>query len=915
MNTSGNSSITAHSGRIWRRILSLLGGSTRVVVLVDRVQFERANGTIAATIDTGRLEEIYVRRSLLGIGWCLTARGPAGERYHIYGLDQESAERVRSEVVRLAVEKAKEVGPGLTELEGRLSVNGYMRYGESRKLHKDIVRQVGAIRQLVERNLETAPFRAFTLLYRLIPEDDFEQARTEWNQQFVQSRVKQVRDSARAHISKTLTEEQCTAIATDEDATLVLAGAGTGKTSVIVGKAVDLVLNRGVSPHEILALAFNKKAVDEIRSRLPRNVSEINVSTFHSFGMSIISDAGNAKPTVSSLADDGSKLLVQLQEFLGEMVESPNESKLIADFLTYYVNAYKSPWHFETRDEYDAYVLDVELRTLNGELVKSFEELLVANFLARNGIEYEYEKRYDYDTRTKSRRQYQPDFYLTNDQVYIEHFALDRDDRAPRHWNWREYERGVAWKRETHARYGTTLVETYSWQRTQGTLLESLETNLRQVGVQMRPVPVEEHLSSLKKESYSLLADLVLQFLNHVRTSRIDADTLRERASGFGDPARAEAFLDVFECVQARYTALLKQRGEIDFHDMINQAADTSMRSGRTSPYRYVLVDEFQDISTGRMELLKALHRSGASFFLVGDDWQSIYRFTGSDVALMQNCSEHLGYVETCRLGQTFRYGTGIEQVSSWFVQQNPAQTKRVLRPFGDVKRDDGVNIIWAADPVTGLRTALQEIEQSSDSAPGSVYALSRYTWTRDDAKNVTGHGRLRVRHSTVHAAKGEEDDYVVVLDLKKDLRFRSGFPSAGVEDPLLELVLPPRSADDRYEFSEERRLFYVAMTRARYGTYLVTDMGAPSPFIDELLERFGGREGSPSAAAPIIRQIGERMGKCPRCQGGHLVLRTNSQNGNRFWGCSNFGKSLNCRYTRNASAFPRAVPVGSGDA
>ena len=885
-----------------------------MVVSGYSVQFEQANGTVIAIIGIGQLEDIAVRRSVLKLGWRLTARGPEGKQYQIHGLDQQSAERIRSEVVRLAVEKAKEVGPSLTELEGRLSANGYMRYGESRELHKEIVRQVSTTGQLVERNLEAAPFRAFSLLYRLVPEDDFERARTEWNHQFVQGRVHQVRDSVRAYIHKTLTEEQCAAIATDEDATLVLAGAGTGKTSVIVGKAVDLALNQGVSPHEILVLAYNRKAASEISGRLPNNLSGINVSTFHGFGMSIISDAGNVKPTVSSLADDGSKLLAQLQEFLGEMVENPNESKLIADFLTYYVNAYKSPWNFETKDEYDAYVFDVELRTLNGELVKSFEELLIANFLARNSIEYEYESEYVHDTRTKSKRQYQPDFYLPNEQVYIEHFALDNNGQAPRHWNWREYERGVAWKRETHARFGTTLVESYSWQRAQGTLLETLESNLRRLGVTLRPVPVEELLHSLSKEAYSTLATLAVQFLNHVRTSRIDAGTLRERASGFSDPGRAKAFLDVFESVQANYTALLKQRGEIDFHDMINQAAEAAMRSGWTSPYRYVLVDEFQDISTGRMELLKALHRGGASFFLVGDDWQSIYRFTGSDVALMQNCSDHLGYVETCRLGQTFRYGTGIEGVSSWFVQQNPAQTKRVLRPFGDVKRDDGVNIIWAADPVAGLQTALQEIEQASDSAPGSVYALSRYTWTRDDAKNVTGHGRLRVHHSTVHAAKGEEDDYVVVLDLKKDLRFRSGFPSAGDEDPLLELVLPPRSADDRYEFSEERRLFYVAMTRARYGTFLVADMGSPSPFIDELIGRFGGHEGSADAAAPFIRQIGERLERCPRCQGGHLVLRTNRQDGTRFLGCSNYGKALNCGYTRNAPEYSRVVPADSAN-
>lgn len=892
--------------------MSLLGRFTRVVVNGYSVQFERANGTTKAAIDIGQMKDIEVRRSVFRLGWRLTATGPIGQHYHVRGLDQESAERIQSEVMRLAVEKAREVGPSLTELEGRLSANGYMRYGESRGLHKEIVRQVSIIGRLVERNLEPAPFRAFSLLYRLVPEDSFERARTEWNQQFVQGRLSQIRDSTHAYFSAPLTEEQCTAIATDEDATLVLAGAGTGKTSVIVGKALDLVVNQRVSPHEILVLAYNNKAANEIRQRLPSNLSGINVSTFHSLGMRIVSDAENRKPTVSSLAEDDSRLLLKLQEFLMEMVRESSESKRILDFLTYYATPYRSPWDFRTKGEYDAHVSDVELRTLNGELVKSFEELLIANFLARNGIEYEYEKQYEHDTQTKGRRQYQPDFYMPNEQVYVEHFALNQHGQAPRHWDWREYERGVAWKRKAHARFGTTLMETYSWQQTQGTLLKTLESNLQRLEVTMRPVSTEELLQHLSKESFSSLATLALQFLNHVRTSRIGADTLRERARGFSDPIRAQTFLDVFESVLTRYTTLLEQRGEIDFHDMINKATDFALGGHWRSPYKYVLVDEFQDISAGRMDLLEALHKAGASFFLVGDDWQSIYRFAGSDVGLIKNCSEHLGYVETCRLGQTFRYGAGLEKVSSWFVQQNPAQTTRALRPFGDVRRDDGVIVIWADDSVTGLNAALHEIQQITNSAPGSIYALSRYTRTRDEVKNTTSYGRLRVRHSTVHSAKGEEDDYTVVLDLKKDLEFRSGFPSAGNEDPLLELALPPKPEDEQYEFAEERRVFYVAMTRARYGAFLVADRGSPSPFVDELLEQFGGREGSTDAATPLVRQIGERQERCPQCRGGYLILRTNRQDGNRFWGCSNYGRALKCHYTRNAPEYTRVVPTSA---
>ena len=123
----------------------------------------------------------------------------------------------------------------------------------------------------------------------------------------------------------------------------------------------------------------------------------------------------------------------------------------------------------------------------------------------------------------------------------------------------------------------------------------------------------------------------------------------------------------------------------------------------------------------------------------------------------------------------------------------------------------------------------LQGVESLSSCS--DVTARSRRLLPR----NLSGTA-LRVEFSTVHSAKGREEDYAVVLDLKDD---RFGFPSKVGDDPLLELVLPPASGR-AYPFAEERRLFYVAMTRARVGTYLVTDSRRPSPFVEELQQSPG---------------------------------------------------------------------------
>ena len=408
-------------------------------------------------------------------------------------------------------------------------------------------------------------------------------------------------------------------------------------------------------------------------------------------------------------------------------------------------------------------------------------------------------------------------------------------------------------------------------------LRRRLRQQLEEAGVTFERVPLRTLLLELGRWLISWLAQLIATFLNHVKASGISADTLRARARDSGDRTRSEAFLDLFEQVCSRYDLLLGE--EKDFHDLINHAA-AHIRNGRwESPYRYVLVDEFQDISAGRMALLRALKGPGVVYFLVGDDWQSIYRFAGSDVALVRDCGRYLGHVRQRALSRTFRFARGIMEPSTAFVVRNPAQTQRTLRPAEGV-RDGGVTVIASDDPARGLRDALRDIQacEGASGAPVAVLVLGRYRSSRG-ALPSPRRGRLRVEFSTVHAAKGREADYVVVLDLRDA---RRGFPSQHEEDSLLGLVLPPPPGGS-YRHAEERRLFYVALTRARRGTYLVADSLRPSAFVNELLRQ-----------STRLRRLGEfrrdRTPACPRCRTGSLDV---SRTGQRM-SCLNFPF---CRY------------------
>ena len=831
----------------------------------------------AEVTPVGGIDSIETRRSWF---WTrLTVREAGGAERAIGGLARNEAERLAEAVRADAARVAGALAPELTQLRDRLNrlhaSSRYARKSQSSGLQADIASTVerggGALTRVF------LPAQAAGALARIQPVaciEAYEAAREEANARFVAATAPAVARAAQGVLSSPPTAEQAAAIATDEDATLVLAGAGTGKTAVITGKIAHLVRNRGVPPREILVLAFNRKAAEEIRQRLPDDLAGAHVATFHAFGRRVIADVEVA-PTLSKLAEDEAMLTVVIDRILVDLVGDPRQSRVVADFITRHRADYRSQFEFDTPGQYYDYVRRSELRTLSGDLVKSFEELEIANFLTLNSVSFHYEQPYPVETATPWHRQYRPDFYLPDHDIYIEHLALDRQGRPPKGWT--GYAEGVGWKRDIHQRYGTRLIETYSWQQREGVLRHRLRQQLEEAGVTFQRVPLRTLLLELGRWLISWLAQLIATFLNHVKASGISADTLRARARDSGDRTRSEAFLDIFEQVCSRYDLLLGE--EKDFHDLINHAA-AHIRNGRwQSPYRYVLVDEFQDISAGRMALLQAIKGPGVAYFLVGDDWQSIYRFAGSDVALVRECGRYLGHVRERALSRTFRFASGIMEPSTAFVVRNPAQTQRTLRPAEGV-RDGGVTVIASDDPARGLRDALRDIQacEGASGAPVSVLVLGRYRSSRG-ALPSPRRGRLRVEFSTVHAAKGREADYVVVLDLRDA---RRGFPSQHEEDSLLGLVLPPPPGGS-YRHAEERRLFYVALTRARRGTYLVADSLRPSAFVNELLRQHTG-----------LRRLGkfrrDRTPKCPRCCTGSLEV---SSTGQRM-SCLNFPF---CRY------------------
>ena len=171
-------------------------------------------------------------------------------------------------------------------------------------------------------------------------------------------------------------------------------------------------------------MAFNRKAAPEIREMLPQDLKGAQVSTFHSYGRSVLAEQGTA-PTVSMLATDDIAYLRAVKQIVQEMLHDPEQSRTILDLIGSMPAEYRSPFGFKDPTEYQQYVRDVKLRTLGGILVKSFEEFTIANFPTENGVEFQYKAAYEIDTATSQHWQYQPDFHIPSRNIYIEHFAIN----------------------------------------------------------------------------------------------------------------------------------------------------------------------------------------------------------------------------------------------------------------------------------------------------------------------------------------------------------------------------------------------------------------------------------------------------------------------------------------------------------
>lgn len=699
-----------------------------------------------------------------------------------------------------------------------------------------------------------------------------------------------------------LTDEQIHACVCMDDAVMVVAAAGSGKTSTMVAKA-GYVLKEGLAtPAQILLLAFNRATADEVGERIAQqlrnvpNVDKVQSKTFHAFGIEVIGKATGKKPSLAPWVSPDNPG--------GDVREVGN----IIDALCAQDSAFKRSWDlFRTvygrdvgrwgqRQEPDAYANGKRgFLTAKGDIVKSKEERVIADWLFYCGVDYVYERAYEHDTADETHRQYYPDFYYPGARLYHEHFALNALGEAPD--TFKDYLQGVEWKRRTHTQMGTALVETTSHTLSTGEWMGALEHALVERGVQLA-FDASRTAPGLPAVPQVDLARSFRMFQQHVKNNGLTHVHLLaalEKQSEDGFAARLRMYLAIYERIAAEWERRLHDGKYIDFEDMLIQAAGHVESGVYRSPFTIILADEFQDSSRARIRLLKALAANPGvptHLCVVGDDWQGINRFAGSDISVMTEFERTFEHATRLTLNTTFRCPQHLCDVSSTFIQANPAQIKKAVRTANPLTKTPLLAYgFQRAEAISGYiekqlanmhRFAVDGKLSPTQGSHITIMFLGRYRRDRPSALERWQHlfgDRLRIEFRTAHGSKGLEAEYVFVLNV---LQGTHGFPSQIHDDPALQLAMP---TPDPFPFAEERRLFYVAMTRARKQVRFYTTLAQPSQFLVELVK---------NEHLKVEPVDGEVMEPCSRTEcGGVMVPRA----GGAFLGCSRFPA---CDNTRN---------------
>lgn len=558
---------------------------------------------------------------------------------------------------------------------------------------------------------------------------------------------------------RNLDNAQIKAIINENENNLVIAGAGTGKTTTIVGK-IKYLVNNGVDSSNILVLSFTNKSASEMKERIEKEIGKrVDAYTFHKLGLLIVK---SVKENIN----------IYSEGLTGFIVSTLNKLVNDYEYLSKLINF--------------AYSNSDNLFSLKGEKVNFKEEKDMCNFLYFNGIVYNYDN-------------ISSEFYLY------------------------EYDRYIRFSKKKRKRIGNIIYICES-----DDVIYKLDSELKRNGISYKGVNYNDIWRMLNRDENLLfkVSSYFETIINLIKSNQYNIDDLYEGISSY-----------LVRPLYLEYERFLKENNVVDFNDMINEATRLVKENLFVHNYDYVIVDEYQDISKARFNLLKALRKQkNYNLFCVGDDFQSIYRFSGSDISLITHFDRYWGKTNVSRIENTYRFSDKLAKISGNFVMKNSNQIRKNIKGFEST--ENPIQVISYNEVITTLNSLpnfstvymLGRYNKDIDILRG-YYDLSVLYDSYNKSVSIIYDKRidLNIEFLTVHKSKGLQADYTFVINNKDS---EMGFPSKIIDDEFTKSLL---DYSDDYPYAEERRLFYVALTRCKIKCFLVIEEGNESVFIDEI--------------------------------------------------------------------------------
>ena len=677
-----------------------------------------------------------------------------------------------------------------------------------------------------------------------------------------------------------LDEEQCKAIIADEKYSLIVAGAGTGKTTTMTSKVKYLVDKKNANPERILVMSYTRKATEEIASRIQDYFGlPVNVTTFHSLGYEYIKQIFNTKKCL--IVDKNKKEEIMLKFFnvlfkdktsINEINENFHAIKSEHGFIfsKHFMNNYQD---YDTYEEYlECYIndklseakslglestintwiekqllKDEHIKTIGGENVKSAGEMIIANFLYKHGIEYSYEE--IYQELMENRSIYKPDFTIEygGEKIYLEYYGLDNS----------EYNSIKLKKQKYHKEHNNKYIEI---ERINLSRIEKvLEEKLKEFNIVYKDRTDEQIYCNILRQNP---LSQVYPFLNYLYDS-----VENRKSSTFRDNAEiVQKYIDTLtgyekETTEIQYKYIRKfdlfysnelYGGDIyyfDFEDLLYYAVKylEKLTIDTKLIFDYIIIDEYQDISKIKYELTyKTAKRNDAKVYAVGDDWQSIYAFSGARIEYIYKFKEFFKGARFFKITNTYRNSQELIDYSGEFIMKNPSQITKQLSSEKHIENPIVFKKFDFNDPqeseIETLKELILEIHKKNPEHNILILGRTNRSINRllddeelldDIGTKITfkSHEDINIEGMTIHKSKGLTFDEVIIVGLNKN------FPSDKNRNDWYKDIYRNKPIEEQISFAEERRVFYVGLTRTKNKVYLLvnSDPKMVSPFVLEL--------------------------------------------------------------------------------